>query len=212
MNKIRTFVAVEISEAVRRRAARLIDLLRSGGGDVKWVEPENMHLTLQFLGDVEQADVPAVCQAVERAAAGFPPFEISLLGAGAFPHLGRPSTIWIGVVDAVKESAQTPVAPRGHGDGAKDLVALQRAVQRALKPLGFPPERRAFHPHLTIGRIRRGGAAPPSLVHCLREQQAFDAGSTTIDQVVVFASYLERSGPTYQAMSRIVLAGSEAAR
>ena len=209
MNMIRTFVAVEMSEAVRRRAARLIDLLRAGGGDVKWVEPENMHLTLQFLGDVTQADVPAVCQAVERAVAGFSPFEISLLGAGAFPHLGRPSTIWMGVVDAVNESGPAPRDPPVRGAGAKELGAMQRAIQRALKPLGFPPEHRAFHPHLTIGRIRRGGAAPPSLVQCLREQQAFDAGSTTIDQVVVFASYLERSGPTYQAMSRIALAGGE---
>jgi RNA 2',3'-cyclic 3'-phosphodiesterase len=209
MDKIRTFIAVEMSEAVRRRAARLIDLLRVGGGDVKWVEPENMHLTLQFLGDVPQTDVPAVCQAVERAVAGFPPFEISLLGGGAFPHLGRPSTIWIGVADAVNKLGQAPRHQSVHGEGAKELSAVQHAIQRALKPLGFPPERRAFHPHLTIGRIRRGGAAPPGLVQCLREQQAFDAGSTTIDQVVVFASYLERAGPTYQAMSRIALAGGE---
>jgi RNA 2',3'-cyclic 3'-phosphodiesterase len=209
MDKIRTFIAVEMSEAVRRRAARLIDLLRVGGGDVKWVEPENMHLTLQFLGDVPQTDVPAVCQAVERAVAGFPPFEISLLGAGAFPHLGRPSTIWIGVTDAVNKSGQAPRHQSVHGEGAKELSAVQHAIQRALKPLGFPPERRAFHPHLTIGRIRRGGAAPPGLVQCLREQQAFDAGSTAIDQVVVFASYLDRAGPTYQAMSRIALARGE---
>jgi 2'-5' RNA ligase len=192
MNKIRTFIAVDVSEAVRRRAARLIELLRAGGGEVKWVEPQNMHLTLQFLGDVAQADVPPVCQAVERAVAGFPPCQISLLGAGAFPHPGRPSTIWIGVAE-----------------GAKELAAVQRAVQRALKPLGFPPERRAFHPHLTIGRIRRAGPAAHGLSQSLREQQSFDAGSTTIDQVVVYASYLDRAGPTYQAMSRITLAGSE---
>ncbi len=193
MNKIRTFVAVDVADAVRRRAARLIELLSASGSDVKWIEPQNMHLTLQFLGDVPQADVPAVCQALERAVAGFPPFPMSLLSAGAFPHVGRPSTIWIGVAE-----------------GAKELGTLQQAIQRALKPLGFPPERRAYHPHLTIGRMRRGdGPARQGLGQTLREQQAFDAGSSMIDQVIVYASYLERAGPTYQAMSRIGLTGEE---
>jgi RNA 2',3'-cyclic 3'-phosphodiesterase len=193
MNTIRTFIAVDVAETVQRRAARLIELLSTGGSDVKWVEPSNMHLTLQFLGDVPQADVPAVCQAVEQAVTGFPPFPMRLLGAGAFPHVGRPSTIWIGV-----------------NEGASELGALHRAVQRALKPLGFPPERRAYHSHLTIGRMRRGGGpARHELGQALREQQAFDAGSSMVDQVVVYASYLERAGPTYQAMSRIGLTGAE---
>jgi RNA 2',3'-cyclic 3'-phosphodiesterase len=191
MNTIRTFVAVDVAEAVRRRAARLIELLAQGGGDVKWVEPQNMHLTLQFLGDVPQSDVSAVCQAVERAVEGTPPFSMTLVGAGAFPHPGRPNTIWIGI-----------------GEGSEELVALQRAVQRALKPLGFPPERRAFHPHLTIGRMRRGGGpARQGLAQALREQHDFEAGSSMVDQVIVYASYLDRAGPTYQAMRRIDLTG-----
>jgi RNA 2',3'-cyclic 3'-phosphodiesterase len=192
MNKIRTFVAVDVAETVQRRAARLIELLSPSGSDVKWVEPPNMHLTLQFLGDVPQADVHAVCQAVERAVAGFPPFRMGMLGVGAFPHVGRPSTIWIGV-----------------DEGASELGTLHRVVQRALKPLGFPPERRVYHPHLTIGRMRRGGGpARHELGQVLREQQAFDAGSSMVDQVVVYASYLERAGPSYQAMSRIGLTGA----
>lgn len=194
MNKIRTFVAVDVEESVRRRAARLIELLSPGAGNVKWVEPQHMHLTLQFLGDVPQADVPAVCHAVQHAVVACPPFSISLLGAGAFPHAGRPSTLWIGV-----------------DEGASQLKTLQKAIQRALKPLGFPPERRAYHPHLTLGRIRRGrGPAGTQLTQHLQQQQSFDAGRSMIDQVIVYASYLERTGPSYQAMSRVVLPAARA--
>ncbi len=189
MKKIRTFVAVDVAEAVRERAAQLIELLRGAGGDVKWVEPHNLHLTLKFLGDVAETEVNSVCQAVARAAAGMPPFLMSVQGAGAFPHIGRPRTIWIGVEE-----------------GTEPLQSLQRAVDKALKPLGFPKEQRAFHPHLTLGRIRRGGPELHALSDRLREQQGFDAGSSMIDEVVVYASYLDRSGPTYQAMSRVALA------
>ncbi len=192
MNTIRTFVAVDVQESVRRRAARLIELLSANAGNVKWVESQNMHLTLQFLGDVSQTDVHEVCLAVQRAVAECSPFWMSLLGAGAFPHLGRPSTIWIGV-----------------DQGAEPLKALRRSIQQALKPLGFPPERRAYHPHLTIGRIRRGkGSTGTQLTQQLHKQQSFDAGRSMVDQVIVYASYLERTGPSYQAMSRIALPGA----
>ena len=193
MHKIRTFVAVDIDESVRRRAARLIELLAASVGNVKWVEPQNMHLTLQFLGDVPQTDVHEVCLAVQRAVTACAPFSMSLLGAGAFPHAGRPSTVWIGV-----------------DDGAQQLKTLQRCIQQKLKPLGFPPERRAYHPHLTIGRIRRGRVTGGAqLAQGLRDQQSFDAGRSMVDQVIVYASYLERTGPSYQAMSRIGLPGAQ---
>ena len=192
MNKIRTFVAVDVNESVRRRATRLIEQLAANAGNVKWVEPQNMHLTLQFLGEVPQTDVHEVCLAVQRAVVGCVPFAMSLLGAGAFPHAGRPSTIWIGV-----------------DQGAQQLKTIQRRIQQALKPLGFPPERRAYHPHLTIGRIRRGRVSGGSLLaQVLRDQQSFDAGRSTVDQVIVYASYLEHTGPSYQAMSRIGLPGT----
>jgi 2'-5' RNA ligase len=120
------------------------------------------------------------------------PFRISLRGAGAFPSANRPRTIWIGV-----------------DQGADQLQKLQKAVEDGVKKLGFPRERRSFHPHLTIGRIRRGGPELQELSDRLLQQESYDAGSATIDQVVVYASYLEKSGPTYSAMSRIPLTGSD---
>ncbi len=190
MNKIRTFIAVEVSPAALRRAADLIERLQASDVQVKWVNPSNMHLTLKFLGDVAEAELPAVCRAVDQAATPLQPFEISLVGAGAFPDLRRPRTVWIGV-----------------DRGADALCRLQAALDKSLKKLGFPKERRRFHPHLTIGRIRQSPAAASLLGERIRELEQFDAAGATIDSVVVFASHLAKTGPTYEVLSRAPLAG-----
>ena len=190
MSTTRTFIAIEIASAVRSRAAELIRVLAYEGDGVKWVVPENLHLTLQFLGDVAQNDLAGVCEAVGRAVADRSPFEISLWGANAFPHRGRPRTLWLGV-----------------DEGSESLSRLQRVVQSAVRKLGFPPEHRAFHPHLTLGRVRRPSPTLQHLTERLRAQQDFPAGRSPVEQVVVFASYLDRHGPTYQALHRAPLSG-----
>lgn len=193
MEQIRTFIAVDVAEEVRQQAGQLIETLRRVDDTVKWVDPQNMHLTLKFLGDVPQGEVTAVCQAVAEAVADQGPFAMLLKGAGAFPSIARPRTVWLGVVQ-----------------GREELCSLQVAIDRALKKLGYPKETRRFEPHLTIGRIRRGGPALAELSQRLREQQAYEAGETSVGEVVVYASYLDRTGPTYQAMSRAALtAGKE---
>lgn len=185
---MRTFVAVEIAESVRRRAAELVELLRAARADVKWVEPHNMHLTLKFLDEVPLEAIAGVSEAVQQAVASVEPLVFETRGAGAFPSIGRPRTIWLGA-----------------GEGEDALVALQSAVDRALRKLGFPKESRRYEPHLTLGRVRGGGPAVVELARLLRGQIEFDAGRSTIDQVVVFASHLSPQGPTYEALSRVPL-------
>ena len=97
MKKIRTFVAVELSPETRSAAARLIERLRPAGAKVSWVKADNMHLTLKFLGDVPNVEIPAVCQAVAASSMNIAPFEIECGGAGAFPDARKPRTIWLGV-------------------------------------------------------------------------------------------------------------------
>jgi 2'-5' RNA ligase len=190
MSDIRAFVAVELSSAVIDRARSLIERLRPSGADVKWVEPQNMHLTLQFLGDVPEAQTAEVCRAVNEAAKGFQPFEVSLAGAGCFPDARRPRTLWIGVQD-----------------GLEPLTRLQAAIEAVLGELGFPGEDRQFHPHLTIGRVRQGGGpAVRELGQLVRQHADFDAARATIDHVTVFSSVLGKAGPTYQALGRAPLA------
>lgn len=189
-NKVRTFVAVEVSEAVRSRAAKLIQQLRQAGADVAWVAPQNMHLTLKFLGDVDYRDVYHVCKAVEQSVATVEPFTVEIKGVGAFPSLERPRVIWLGVEL-----------------GATQMADLNEKVETALNELGFPREGRRFHAHLTLGRVRKSGRAMEHLVAMLREHQDAEFGPTVVEQVVIFSSELEPTGPVYEAMGHAELGG-----
>jgi RNA 2',3'-cyclic 3'-phosphodiesterase len=182
---LRTFVAVEIDEAVRRAAAHLVEQLRAASADVTWVAPHNMHLTVKFLGDVAAEKIPQVCDWVAKAVASVEPFELQLHGVGAFPNLSRPRTIWLGT-----------------GAGQHELAAVAERLDAALEGLGFKPEGRAFQGHLTLGRVRRPTPALAGLSQLLQQHAALDTGVTPIGEVVVFSSQLDRTGPTYEALAR----------
>jgi 2'-5' RNA ligase len=187
---LRTFVAVEIDLPVRDRAESLIGQFRGVPADVKWVDRQNLHLTLKFLGDVPTTDTPQIIQAVTQAVAEIEPFRLEIRGAGAFPDLRRMRTIWLGV-----------------RAGAEPMIALERQVESALKKLRYPPEGRRFTPHLTIGRVRGGGPALVDLGRLLQEHAEDEVGPTSVEEVVVFASHLDRLGPTYEALGRAPLGG-----
>ena len=185
MQTMRTFIAIDVSAAVRAQAARLIEKLRSSGVKARWVEPSNLHLTLKFLGDVPNTEVAAVCQAVKVAVLENGPFDIHCQGAGAFPEIKRPRTVWLGLAD-----------------GNEEMRRLQEKIDIALAGLGFPREPRRFHPHLTLGRLQRTGPELADLARLLEEHEAFDAGKFTVEEVQVVASFLEKTGPTHDVMGR----------
>jgi len=187
---VRTFVAVEISSESRKAAVRLIGRLRSAGADVKWVTPENLHLTLKFLGNVPAERLAEVCNVAEQAASAHAPFTLEMRGAGAFPNPSRPRVIWLGTQA-----------------GSQQLTALAEAMEKRFEKLGFRREARRFHPHLTLGRVRRSGPAIGALARLLAEHADFDAGQCEIQQVVVFSSQLTRNGPIYEPLGRVVLGG-----
>jgi RNA 2',3'-cyclic 3'-phosphodiesterase len=190
MPRLRTFVAVELAPRVKSRAGDLIDKLRVAAVQVNWVKTQQMHLTLKFLGDVPDTETPDICRVVAEAARGFEPFEITLRGAGAFPTNEHPRTIWVGIED-----------------GAEALCDLQAAIEAALKDkLGFPKEARRFQPHLTIGRVKHESpSAKGELTELLEKHAHFDADLSVIDEVVVFASFLGRGGPSHEALGRAEL-------
>jgi 2'-5' RNA ligase len=190
MPRVRTFIAVEMSPRVIGRAGDLIDKLRVAAAEINWVRPQQMHLTLKFLGDVSDTDTPDICRVVSDVAADFEPFEITLRGAGAFPNFRDPRTLWIGIED-----------------GAEELKRLQALIDDALKTrLGYAKEQRGFHPHLTIGRVKRQlPGARGELTRLLEEHAHFDADLAVIDEVVTFASFLSRKGPEHDALGRAIL-------
>jgi 2'-5' RNA ligase len=187
---LRTFVAVAITQAIRKHAGELIAALAGTSADVKWVEPHNLHLTLKFLGEVHQNEIAQVCQAVARGAAGVNPFEIEVRGAGAFPSAARPRTVWLGA-----------------GEGAEPMVVLHDRVEAALAKLGYREEHRRFQPHLTIGRVRGAGAGIVELGQLLQQQADFAAGRMTVGKVTLFASILTPDGAVYELLGTGPLGG-----
>ena len=191
MRSIRTFIAVELSSTVIARAQDGIKLLKTSGAEVGWVDRAQMHLTLKFLGNVSDIETPEICRVVGEAARQVEPFEIVFRGLGAFPRITEPRTIWMGIEQ-----------------GQEELAELHAAIEDALKKdMGFGKENRKFHPHLTLGRLRKeSDPARDELSRLLQENANFDGDLTVVDEVVVFASTLGRQGPTHEAMGHASLA------
>jgi 2'-5' RNA ligase len=188
---VRTFIATEISSEVRTKAQKLIKTLAAATASVKWVETENLHLTLKFLGNVEMLEVPNLCEVIADAVAELPPFDVQFHGAGAFPDLARPRTLWIGM-----------------GEGTEEMVALHDALERRLTDLGFRGEGRRFRPHLTIGRVRNSSPTEiQELASLLAAEQEFVGGASDVSEVVVFSSEAGRNGPVYEPLSHAELRG-----
>ena len=139
MSTIRTFIAIHLPTDVKAAlddVARHLDS-RVPRGAIRWVRPEQMHLTLRFLGDTDTGKLPAIQAAMDAVAAGNTPFEMHLESVGCFPNPRRPRIIWVGLV----------------GEDAR-LSALKKALDEALIPLGRPLENKPFRAHLTLGRVK----------------------------------------------------------
>ena len=190
MQNIRTFTAVEVWPEIRERARLLINRFKDTTAKVTWIKPDQMHLTMNFLGDVPMNDIPAVCKAVAEAAEPFKPFDVEMAGVGVFPSYDNPRTIWLGV-----------------GDGSEELVSLHTALQERLGDLGFRIEARRFHPHLTLGRVRSVPQGPGQLAGLIKQHAEFEAGPMMVSEVTVFSSELGREGPRYEALGHGELLG-----
>jgi RNA 2',3'-cyclic 3'-phosphodiesterase len=192
---VRLFLAVDLDDSLRNKAAGAIRTLttrlgpRARGG-IKWVSPENLHITMHFFGYVQ--DAAAIVAALERSWS-MSPFSISLTSAGCFPPSGMPRVAWIGI-----------------DDGRDALSALHREAQDRIRPLGLadPPDSRPFSPHLTIARVRRD--ATPALGRALRRAiEDLDAsGRTTVDYLTLYESKLSSAGPTYSKLATFRLCGT----
>ena len=189
MATLRTFLAIETPDEVQSQAARLIDQLSRVQAPVRWVEPENLHFTLKFLGDVNLTDTAEICRRVARVTAAWAPIDLIVEGLGAFPSIERPRTIWVGA-----------------SDGGERLAELCAAIEETLAEMGFNREQRRFTPHITIGRVR-GTKQMQQLAELLQEHDDFLAGPMTADEVVLFSSERAADGPFYQSLGRARLDG-----
>ena len=181
----RAFIAVHV-RPMPDLLAVLRDL-RTLGQAVKPVAPENLHITLRFLGPVAQARCGALLQAMEHAATGIAAFDLDIEGLGAFPDLNRPTVLWAGV----------------HDDGPMQRVV--RALETPLAALDFPPEDRPFHGHLTLARIKRRLPAPFADIYSQYAKHRF--GDSRVKELLLMHSDLTPSGPVYDVLGSVRLKG-----
>ncbi|MEK7328639.1 MAG: RNA 2',3'-cyclic phosphodiesterase [Chloroflexota bacterium] len=182
---VRGFIAIELSPALRGRLKNIIAILRQATPPkaVSWVMADNIHLTLKFLGDIPEKDIPPISVALTEAASTVEPFSFSVSGLGCFPNFKRPRVLWAGIEPS----------------SAKAVVGLQAAIEARLTPLGYPPEDRAFSPHLTLGRVRREAhpAEAAKAGEAVRAQSRIELGSAFVDAVTLMKSDLRPGGPVY---------------
>jgi 2'-5' RNA ligase len=181
---VRCFIAVEVSSEARAQIGTLLGRLGRTRGPVRWGKPDQMHLTLAFLGEVPQDFVDSAVARLRPAVACFRQFTARLSGVGVFPNSKRARIVWVGV-----------------DLGRAELCALQAGVVEALEGVGFQPESRPFSPHLTVGRVKVP-ADVGSTVQMKFESEPFEVGS-----VVLFSSVLQSTGPVYSVLAEFPLSG-----
>jgi 2'-5' RNA ligase len=190
MARIRTFIAVGLDKAVRDRTVALQEKLVQAGTEVKWVEPENLHVSLIFLGEVNDRDVPAVCRVVSEQSGKFAAFPMSVETVGCFPNPRRPRILWVGV-----------------GQGTQELVALHDALEPPLLDLGcYRREDRPYTPHITLGRVK-SDRSTDALAAALAKKAGWQGGEMIVGEVLVLGSELRPEGPVYTVLSRGKLRG-----
>jgi 2'-5' RNA ligase len=156
---------------------------------VSWVASENFHITVKFLGGIDEARVPAVIEALQTATTGRRAFDLEIVSLGAFPSPTRPRVLWAGVTE-----------------GEAPLAALAAAVDDALAPLGFPRETRAFTAHVTLARVREPRRTP-ALGEALAAATTRRFGRLTIEHIALMRSDLSPRGARYTALSTVPLLG-----
>jgi RNA 2',3'-cyclic 3'-phosphodiesterase len=186
---MRLFVAVDLDDVARSAIAGEQRRVGAAMGDarssLKWVKPDQMHLTLVFLGEVAEANAPTVVDAVSRPVAAAP-FAISFQRLGVFPDHGGPRALWVGVTD-----------------GEAELVALQREIAQRTGDAGITLESRPFHPHLTLGRWRQ--SRPSDRRRALAAARPDVVARVAVSGATLYHSRISSAGPAYTALARATL-------
>ncbi len=185
---MRTFVAVELDEPCRRGLREAVEALRGLAGGVRWVKPDALHLTLKFIGELGELDLPRAVECLGPATSGRGPFSMRVAGLSGFPPRGTPRIVHVGVEE-----------PTG------TLSALQAAVDKALADgLGVAPEGRRYVPHVTLGRVKNPRACVPvEEMSGALERQEF--GRVDVSSFVLMKSDLRPTGAVYSVVHRFPL-------
>jgi 2'-5' RNA ligase len=182
---IRTFIAVDLPASIISLLEKVQQELKPLRLGARWVRPENIHLTIRFLGDIDPGDIDKIGGAMSEAAEQFASITLAVGGVGVFPGIKRPRVIWVGL-----------------GGQIQLLMELQRKLEDNLETIGFPKEKRPFKGHLTLGRIK--AAVNPNTIRQIIQEYA-DLGSQefTAERIILYKSDLRPSGAVYTQLQRV---------
>ncbi|MBN1932151.1 MAG: RNA 2',3'-cyclic phosphodiesterase [Desulfobacterales bacterium] len=184
---IRTFIAIELPQNILASIFKVQEGIRGYGFKLRWVPPQNVHLTLKFLGYISNTDVKKIGEAMVESIEGHFPIQLAAKGIGIFPGIKRPRVLWVGMI------------------GQVDLLSkLQKNIDEKLEMVGFQPEKRTFRGHLTIARVK-GKIDPGKLHDAIKQFEGFETEEFVADKIILFKSELKSSGAVYEKLMSISL-------
>lgn len=187
---LRSFIAIDIEEKdIIEKIIKIERILRETGAALKLVEPENLHITIKFLGEISEKEIPLIRNILEKHAKLFNPFEIILEGIGAFPSISHPRVIWVGI-----------------SENKDKLTSLANKISTDLEKAGFRREERAFHPHITIARVKRQNSR---LKKEIMQYRNSIFGRMIVSNIRLKKSTLTPQGPIYTTIFEVPIRKKE---
>jgi len=186
---IRSFIAFELPAAVIALLDNVQQGLKALSLKAKWVRPQNIHLTLKFLGNIDPANIEDIGRAMADAAEDCAPFTLTVAGLGFFPGPKRPRIVWVGL-----------------GGETEILLNLQHKLVQRLAAIGYPQEKRPFKAHLTLGRIRQA-VNPSAIGRAMQEYSNLGNLQFAADRIILFKSDLKPTGAVYSPLRQSILSG-----
>jgi 2'-5' RNA ligase len=181
---IRSFLAFDIEDhEILRRLAEVQSMLANSGADLKMVKPQNIHITIRFLGDIQPHMIDSIYEEMKKIS--FNPFMVELVGLGAFPKLNYPRVVWVGIKK-----------------GPNELKDVFKQLEPRLRRLGFSPDTKGFSPHLTITRVRTG-RNKARLAELVRELENYEFGTIKAECLRLKKSDLTPRGPVYTNLREV---------
>ena len=185
---MRIFIAIPLPDNIQKQVSFLQDRLRKSKADIKWVNPDNIHITLKFLGDIDNKIIEIMTQNLRKKIKSYFSFDVFISNMGAFPSPLCPQIIWAGIHEA-----------------RCACVLLQKEVELCAEKSGIKKEIRAFFPHLTLGRVR-SQKNKQELIRILEEEKDFSITTKIpVKKIVLFSSLLTRQGPIYSSLEEFPL-------
>ena len=183
---MRTFIAIAIPKNIKDKIGVYEEPLKKEKAKISWVKPENIHITLKFLGEVEENKISEIYEALKKCVSNQKPFDIEVMGTGGFPNLNRPRVIWVGLKK-----------------GSEELKTLAKSIDNELEKLGFQKEKRGFSPHLTVGRVK----SIYNIHEFVKKMNSveFKGDTFTADEILIMKSDLKPTGAVYTKLHTIKL-------